>query len=402
MSGARAAYLASGVRTPIGRYAGALSGVRPDDLAAHVIRELTRRHPEVDWSAVDDVILGCANQAGEDNRNVARMSALLAGLPVEVSGTTINRLCASGLDAVGYAARTVLAGGGDLMIAGGVESMSRAPFVQPKAQTPYSRSAEIYDTTIGWRFVNPAMREQYGTDAMPETGQNVADDHNISREDQDAFALRSQDRAAKAQANGRLAREIVPVSVPQRKGEPVVVSRDEHLRETTAETLAGLRPLFPGGSVTAGNSSGINDGAAALLVASGETVERYGLQPLARIISMASAGVPPRVMGIGPVPAVNRLLERTRVQLGDVGTIELNEAFASQSLAVLRALGLGDDAPYVNPHGGAIALGHPLGMSGARLALTAAQTLADEGLDYAIATMCVGVGQGVAMLLGRP
>ena len=402
MSGARAAYLASGVRTPIGRYAGALSGVRPDDLAAHVIRELTRRHPEVDWSAVDDVILGCANQAGEDNRNVARMSALLAGLPVEVSGTTINRLCASGLDAVGYAARTIITGDADLMIAGGVESMSRAPFVQPKAQTPYSRSAEIYDTTIGWRFVNPAMREQYGTDAMPETGQNVADDHNISREDQDAFALRSQDRAAKAQANGRLAREIVPVSVPQRKGEPVVVSRDEHLRETTAETLAGLRPLFPGGSVTAGNSSGINDGAAALLVASGETVERYGLQPLARIISMASAGVPPRVMGIGPVPAVNRLLERTRVQLGDVGTIELNEAFASQSLAVLRALGLGDDAPYVNPHGGAIALGHPLGMSGARLALTAAQTLADEGLDYAIATMCVGVGQGVAMLLGRP
>jgi acetyl-CoA C-acetyltransferase len=402
MSGARAAYLVSGVRTPIGRYAGALSGVRPDDLAAHVIRELTRRHPEVDWSAVDDVILGCANQAGEDNRNVARMSALLAGLPVEVSGTTINRLCASGLDAVGYAARTIITGDADLMIAGGVESMSRAPFVQPKAQTPYSRSAEIHDTTIGWRFVNPAMREQYGTDAMPKTGQNVADDHNISREDQDAFALRSQDRAAKAQANGRLAREIVPVSVPQRKGEPVVVSRDEHLRETMAETLAGLRPLFPGGSVTAGNSSGINDGAAALLVASGETVERYGLQPLARIISMASAGVPPRVMGIGPVPAVNRLLERTRVQLGDVGTIELNEAFASQSLAVLRALGLGDDAPYVNPHGGAIALGHPLGMSGARLAFTAAQTLADEGLDHAIATMCVGVGQGVAMLLGRP
>jgi 3-oxoadipyl-CoA thiolase len=402
MSGTRAAYLVSGVRTPIGRYAGALAGVRPDDLAAHVIRELTRRHPDVDWSTVDDVILGCANQAGEDNRNVARMSALLAGLPVEVSGTTINRLCASGLDAVGYAARTIITGDADLMIAGGVESMSRAPFVQPKAQTPYSRSAEIHDTTIGWRFVNPAMREQYGTDAMPETGQNVADDHNISREDQDAFALRSQDRAAKAQANGRLAREIVPVSVPQRKGEPVVVSRDEHLRETTIETLAGLRPLFPGGSVTAGNSSGINDGAAALLVASGETVERYGLAPLARIISTAAAGVPPRVMGIGPVPAVNRLLERTGVPLGDVGTIELNEAFASQSLAVLRALGLEDDAPYVNPHGGAIALGHPLGMSGARLALTAAHTLADEGLDHAIATMCVGVGQGVAMLLGRP
>ena len=402
MSDARAAYLVCGVRTPIGRYAGALAGVRPDDLAAHVIRELTGRHPDVDWSTVDDVVLGCANQAGEDNRNVARMSALLAGLPVEVSGTTINRLCASGLDAVGYAARTIIAGDGDLMIAGGVESMSRAPFAQPKAQTPYSRSAEIHDTTIGWRFVNPAMRATYGTSSMPETGQNVADDHNISREDQDAFALRSQDRAATAQANGRLAREIVPVSVPQAKGEPVVVTRDEHPRETSAETLVGLRPLFAGGSVTAGNSSGINDGAAALLVASGPTVERYGLQPLARIISTAAAGVQPRVMGIGPVPAVNRLLERTRVRLGDVGTIELNEAFASQSLAVLRALGLGDDAPHVNPHGGAIALGHPLGMSGARLALTAAQTLADEGLDYAIATMCVGVGQGVAMLLGRP
>jgi len=402
MSDARAAYLVCGVRTPIGRYAGALAGVRPDDLAAHVIRELTGRHPDVDWSTVDDVVLGCANQAGEDNRNVARMSALLAGLPVEVSGTTINRLCASGLDAVGYAARTIIAGDGDLMIAGGVESMSRAPFAQPKAQTPYSRSAEIHDTTIGWRFVNPAMRATYGTSSMPETGQNVADDHNISREDQDAFALRSQDRAATAQANGRLAREIVPVSVPQAKGEPVVVTRDEHPRETSAETLVGLRPLFAGGSVTAGNSSGINDGAAAMLVASGPTVERYGLQPLARIISTAAAGVQPRVMGIGPVPAVNRLLERTRVRLGDVGTIELNEAFASQSLAVLRALGLGDDAPHVNPHGGAIALGHPLGMSGARLALTAAQTLADEGLDYAIATMCVGVGQGVAMLLGRP
>jgi len=402
MSDARAAYLVCGVRTPIGRYAGALAVVRPDDLAAHVIRELTGRHPDVDWSTVDDVVLGCANQAGEDNRNVARMSALLAGLPVEVSGTTINRLCASGLDAVGYAARTIIAGDGDLMIAGGVESMSRAPFAQPKAQTPYSRSAEIHDTTIGWRFVNPAMRATYGTSSMPETGQNVADDHNISREDQDAFALRSQDRAATAQANGRLAREIVPVSVPQAKGEPVVVTRDEHPRETSAETLVGLRPLFAGGSVTAGNSSGINDGAAAMLVASGPTVERYGLQPLARIISTAAAGVQPRVMGIGPVPAVNRLLERTRVRLGDVGTIELNEAFASQSLAVLRALGLGDDAPHVNPHGGAIALGHPLGMSGARLALTAAQTLADEGLDYAIATMCVGVGQGVAMLLGRP
>ena len=402
MSDARTAYLVSGVRTPIGRYGGALAGVRPDDLAAHVIRELTRRHPDVDWSTVDDVVLGCANQAGEDNRNVARMSALLAGLPVEVSGTTINRLCASGLDAVGYAARTIIAGDADLMIAGGVESMSRAPFVQPKAQTPYARSAEIHDTTIGWRFVNPAMQEQYGTDSMPQTAQNVADDFAISREDQDAFALRSQDRAAKAQASGRLAREIVPVPVPQKKGEPAVVTRDEHPRETSAERLAGLRPLFGGGSVTAGNSSGVNDGAAALLVASGDAVQRYGLQPMARIISTASAGVQPRVMGIGPVPAVNRLLERTGVRLNDVGTIELNEAFASQSLAVLRAFGLDDDAPHVNPHGGAIALGHPLGMSGARLALTAAHTLADEGLDYAIVTLCVGVGQGVAMLLGRP
>ena len=402
MSGSRTAYLVSGVRTPIGRYGGALAGVRPDDLAAHVIRELTTRHPDVDWARVDDVVLGCANQAGEDNRNVARMSALLAGLPAEVSGITFNRLCASGLDAVGYAARTIIAGDANLMIAGGVESMSRAPFVQPKAQTPYARTAEIYDTTIGWRFVNPAMQEQYGTDSMPQTAQNIASDYNISREEQDAFALRSQQRTAKAQANGRLAREIVPVPVSQRKGEPVVMSRDQHPRETSAESLAGLRPLFPGGSITAGNSSGVNDGAAALLIASGDAVKRYGLQPKARIISSASAGVQPRVMGVGPVPAVKRLLERTGVRLGEVGTIELNEAFAAQSLAVLRAFGLADDAPHVNPHGGAIALGHPLGMSGARLALTAAHTLADEGLDYAIATLCVGVGQGVAMLLGRP
>jgi 3-oxoadipyl-CoA thiolase len=396
------AYLVSGVRTPIGRYGGALAAVRPDDLAAHVIRELTGRHGDVDWARVDDVVLGCANQAGEDNRNVARMSGLLAGLPVEVSGITLNRLCASGLDAVGYAARTIISGDADLMIAGGVESMSRAPFVQPKAQTPYGRSAQIYDTTIGWRFVNPAMLEQYGTDAMPQTAQNVADEYDISRQDQDAFALRSQDRVAKAQANGRLGREIVAVPVPQKKGEPVLVARDEHPRETSAQRLAGLRPLFPGGSVTAGNSSGVNDGAAALLIASASALQRYGLQPMARIISTASAGVQPRFMGIGPVPAVTRLLQRSGVRLGEVGTIELNEAFASQSLAVLRALGLEDDAPHVNPHGGAIALGHPLGMSGARLALTAAQTLAEEGLDYAIATLCVGVGQGVAMLLGRP
>jgi 3-oxoadipyl-CoA thiolase len=402
MSSSHTAYLVSGVRTPIGRYGGALAEVRPDDLAAHVIRELTARHTGVDWSAVDDVVLGCANQAGEDNRNVARMSALLAGLPAEVPGVTINRLCASGLDAVSFAARTIIAGDADLVIAGGVESMSRAPFVQPKAQAPYSRSAAIYDTTIGWRLVNPQMQEKYGTDAMPQTAQNVADEYGISRADQDAFALRSQERTAKAQADGRLAREIVPVRVPAKKGDPVVVTRDEHPRETSHDRLASLRPLFPGGSVTAGNSSGVNDGAAALLVASGEAVRRYGLQPMARVISTASAGVQPRVMGIGPVPAVTRLLARTGVQLSDVGTIELNEAFASQSLAVLRALGLPDDASHVNPHGGAIALGHPLGMSGARLALTAAQTLADEGLDYAIATLCVGVGQGVAMLLGRP
>jgi 3-oxoadipyl-CoA thiolase len=402
MSSQPAAYLVSGVRTPIGRYGGVLAGVRPDDLAAHVIRELVARHGGVDWSAVDEVVLGCANQAGEDNRNVARMSALLAGLPVEVPGITVNRLCASGLDAVSLAARTIIAGDADLVIAGGVESMSRAPFVQPKAQEPYSRSAAIYDTTIGWRFVNPAMQERHGIDAMPQTAQNVADEYDISRADQDAFALRSQDRTAKAQANGRLAREIAPVPVPHKKGEPVVVSRDEHPRQTSQERLASLRPLFRDGSVTAGNSSGVNDGAAALLVASGDAVARYDLQPLARIISTASAGVQPRVMGIGPVPAVTRLLARTGVPLSDVGTIELNEAFAAQSLAVLRALGLPDDASHVNPHGGAIALGHPLGMSGARLALTAAQSLADEGLDYAIATLCVGVGQGVAMLLGRP
>jgi len=402
VSGARAAYLVSGVRTPIGRYAGQLAPVRPDDLAAHVIRELTLRHPSLDWGAVDDVVLGCANQAGEDNRNVARMAALLAGLPAEVPGTTINRLCASGLDAVGYAARSVLAGDAELVVAGGVESMSRAPFVQPKAETPYARAPEIHDTTLGWRFVNPGLQARYGTDSMPRTGQHVADEHGISREDQDAFALRSQERAATAQTDGRLAREIVPVAVPQRRDEPVMVATDEHPRATTAAALAALRPLFDGGSVTAGNSSGINDGAAALLVASGDAVERHGLQPLARVVSMASAGVEPRVMGIGPLPAVRKLLSRNDVDLADVGTIELNEAFASQSLAVLRGLGLEDDASHVNPHGGAIALGHPLGMSGARLALTAALTRSDEDLDRALVTMCVGVGQGVAMLLSRP
>jgi 3-oxoadipyl-CoA thiolase len=402
VSGERTAYLVAGVRTPIGRYAGALAAVRSDDLAAHTIRELVAHHPTVDWSALDDVALGCANQAGEDNRNVARMASLLAGLPVAVPGTTLNRLCASGLDAVAYAARSIVAGDADLVIAGGVESMSRAPFVQPKATSAFARTAEIHDTTIGWRFVNPEMKRVHGVDAMPKTAQNVADDYDISRQDQDAFALRSQERAAKAQADGRLAREITPVSVPQRKGDPVVVDTDEHPRQTSLEALSGLRPLFEGGSVTAGNSSGVNDGAAALLIASEEAVARFGLQPLARIVGASAAGVEPRVMGIGPVPAVQKLLARTGVSLDEVGVVELNEAFASQSLAVLRALGLADDAEHVNPHGGAIALGHPLGMSGARLSLTAAMTLADEGHDYAIATMCVGVGQGMAMLLARP
>ncbi|MEV4378054.1 3-oxoadipyl-CoA thiolase [Streptosporangium sp. NPDC049644] len=402
MSATRAAYLVSGVRTPVGRYAGALAEVRPDDLAAHVVRELTTRYGGIDWEATDEVVFGCANQAGEDNRNVARMAALLAGLPVAVPGVTVNRLCGSGLDAVAYGARAIVAGDADLVIAGGTESMSRAPFVQPKAATAFGRTAEIHDTTIGWRFVNPEMQRTYGTDAMPRTAQNVADDHGISREDQDAFALRSQERAAKAQASGRLGREIVPVPVPRRKGDPVIVADDEHPRETSLERLAALRPLFEGGSVTAGNSSGVNDGAAALLLASERAVSRHGLEPLARIVATTSVGVAPRVMGIGPVPAVRRLTERTGVGLDRVGTIELNEAFAAQSLAVLRGLGLPDDAEHVNPHGGAIALGHPLGMSGARLALSAAMTMADEGHEHAIATMCVGVGQGIATLLARP
>jgi 3-oxoadipyl-CoA thiolase len=400
------AYLVDGVRTPIGRYGGALARVRPDDLAAHALRELTGRHPSVDWDALDDVLLGCANQAGEDNRNVARMAVLLAGLPVGVPGGTLNRLCGSGLDAVGAAARAVRAGDADLVLAGGVESMSRAPFVMPKAETAFSRVAEVHDTTIGWRLVNPAMDRAYGTDTMPATAQHVADEHGVAREDQDAFALRSQERAAKAVAAGRLAREIAPVPVPadkgQRRGEPVLVERDEHPRETSLEALAALRPLFPGGSVTAGNSSGVNDGAAALLVASERAVERYGLQPLARVTSMAAAGVEPRVMGIGPVPATRTLLDRAGLQVGDVDLLELNEAFAAQALAVLRGLGLPDDAEHVNPNGGAIALGHPLGMSGARLALSAALELADRGAARAVVTMCIGVGQGIAVLLEAP
>ena len=396
------AYLVDGVRTPIGRYGGGLASVRPDDLAAHVLRALVDRQPSLDWSAVDDVLLGCANQAGEDNRNVARMAALLAGLPVEVPGGTLNRLCGSGLDALGTAARAVRAGDADLVVAGGVESMSRAPFVMPKAETAFSRSAEVHDTTIGWRFVNPRMQALHGTDSMPQTGQNVADDHGVSRQDQDAFALRSQQRTARAVADGRLGREIAPVTVRQRKGDPVVVERDEHPRETSLDALAKLKPLFPGGSVTAGNSSGVNDGAAALLVASERAVQAYGLTPLARVTSMVAAGVPPRVMGIGPEPATRKLLDRNGLKVDDVDLLELNEAFAAQAVAVMRGLGLPDDAEHVNPNGGAIALGHPLGMSGARLALSTALELADRGARRAVVTMCIGVGQGIAVLLEAP
>jgi 3-oxoadipyl-CoA thiolase len=393
------AYLVAGVRTPFGRYGGALAPVRTDDLAAHVVRSLAERLPSVDRAAVDDVVLGCANQAGEDNRNVARMTALLAELPIEVPGGTVNRLCGSGLDAVATAARAIRAGDADLVIAGGVESMSRAPFVSPKAESAWSRTAETYDTTIGWRFVNPRMRALHGTDSMPETAEIVARQYAVSRADQDAFALRSQERAAKAAASGRLAREIAPVPVPQRRGEPVLVDVDEHPRETSLETLARLRPLAPGGTVTAGNSSGINDGAAAVLVASERAVQRYGLSPLARVTAAAAIGVPPRVMGIGPEPATRKLMARTGLAVGDIDLVELNEAFASQALAVLRRLGLPDDAEHVNPNGGAIALGHPLGASGARLALTAALELHSRGMRRAVATMCIGVGQGIAVLI---
>ncbi|MFJ2836741.1 3-oxoadipyl-CoA thiolase [Nocardia sp. NPDC087230] len=395
------AYLVDGVRTPFGRYGGALAEVRPDDLAARAIAALTRRLPAVDWARVDDVVLGCANQAGEDNRNVARMAALLAGLPVEVPGVTVNRLCASGLDAIGYAARAIKAGDADLVIAGGVESMTRAPYVMPKAGAPWDRSAQLADTTLGWRLVNPRMRAEYGIDSMPETAQHVADEHGIARADQDAFALRSQQRAAAAIARGRLAREIAQVPVPQRHGEPVVVDRDEHPRQTSIEALGGLRAVVPGGSITAGNSSGINDGAAAVLIASEVAVDRYGLTPLAEIGAVTAAGVPPRVMGIGPVPAVEKLLARTGLGIADIDVVELNEAFAAQALAVLRGLGLPDDAEHVNPNGGAIALGHPLGASGARLALTAAIELADRDARHAVATLCVGVGQGLAVHLHR-
>jgi acetyl-CoA C-acetyltransferase/acetyl-CoA acyltransferase len=402
MSTNTSAFICDALRTPIGRYAGALSSLRPDDLAAHTLKSLLARNSKLDPAAIDDVIFGCANQAGEDNRNVARMALLLAGLPISVGGTTVNRLCGSGLDAVGIAGRAIKAGEAQLLLAGGVESMSRAPFVMPKAGTAFARENAVYDTTIGWRFVNPAMKAQYGVDSMPETAENVAKDFDIGREDQDAFALRSQQRAAAAQANGRLAAEIVPVTIPQRKGEAIVVSRDEHPRATSLEALAKLAPVVRAdGTVTAGNSSGVNDGAAVLVVASEAAAARHGLTPRARIVATATAGVAPRVMGIGPVPATQRLLERTGIFLDQIDVIELNEAFASQGLAVLRQLNIADDDARVNRNGGAIALGHPLGMSGARLALTATEELQRTKARYALCTMCIGVGQGIAMLLER-
>jgi len=396
------AFICDAVRTPIGRYGGVLSSVRTDDLAALPIRALVARSPRVDWGAVDDVWYGCANQAGEDNRNVARMAALLAGLPVDVPGATINRLCGSGLDALGSAGRAIRAGEAELAIAGGVESMSRAPFVMGKATEAFSRAAKVEDTTIGWRFVNPLMKAAHGIDSMPETAENVAAEYGVNRADQDAFAQRSQARAAAAIAAGRLAGEIVPVTIPQRKGEPVVVTQDEHPRETTLEALARLQPIVrPDGTVTAGNASGVNDGACALLVASEAAALRFGLVPRARVLGMATAGVPPRVMGIGPAPATQKLVARLGMKIGDFDVIELNEAFAAQALAVLRLLGLPDDAAQVNPNGGAIALGHPLGASGARLATTAMYELARRGGRYALATMCIGVGQGIALALER-
>ncbi|WJV26569.1 MULTISPECIES: 3-oxoadipyl-CoA thiolase [Pseudomonas] len=397
------ALIIDAVRTPIGRYGGALSSVRADDLGAVPLRALMQRNPGVDWSRVDEVIYGCANQAGEDNRNVARMSALLAGLPVEVPGTTLNRLCGSGLDAIGTAARALRCGEARLVLAGGVESMSRAPLVMGKAQTAFSRQAELFDTTIGWRFVNPLMEQGFGIDSMPETAENVAAQFGISRADQDTFALRSQQRAAAAQASGRLAREIVAVSIPQRKGPPTLVEHDEHPRgDTTLEQLQKLgTPFRQGGSVTAGNASGVNDGACALLLANAVTAQRYGLKARGRVVAMATAGVEPRIMGIGPVPATRKVLELARLSLADMDVIELNEAFAAQGLAVLRELGLADDDERVNPNGGAIALGHPLGMSGARLVTTALHELEQRQGRYALCTMCIGVGQGIALIVER-
>ena len=397
----RDAFICDAVRTPVGRYGGSLAGVRADDLGAVPIRELVRRHPSVDWAAVDDVVYGCANQAGEDNRNVARMSALLAGLPVEVPGTTVNRLCGSGMDAAGIAARAIRTGEAELMLAGGVESMSRAPFVMGKAESAFSRDARLYDTTIGWRFVNPALHAAFGTDSMPQTADNVAADFGVARDHQDAFALRSQQRWAAADAAGFFAGELVPVELPGR--ERILFGRDEHPRpETTLERLARLKGINgPELSVTAGNASGVNDGACALLLASEDAARRSGLTPRARVVAMAAAGVPPRIMGIGPVPATRKVLALTGLTLQQIDVVELNEAFAAQALAVLRELGLPDDAPQVNPNGGAIAIGHPLGMSGARLITTAINQLHRTGGRYALCTMCIGVGQGIAMIVER-
>ncbi len=396
------AFLCDAIRTPFGRYAGALSSVRTDDLAAIPIAELARRNPNVDWQALDDVIYGCANQAGEDNRNVARMALLLAGIPVDVPAATVNRLCGSGMEAIGQLARAIRAGEAHLGIAGGVESMSRAPFVMPKAESAFSRTNAVYDTTIGWRFVNPKMKAKYGVDQMPETAENVSVDFKVSRADQDAFALRSQQRALAAQASGALAQEIVPVTIPSKKGDPVVVSKDEHPRETTLEALAKLKPIVKeGGTVTAGNASGVNDGSCATLVASEEAARKHGLTPRARILGMASAGVAPRIMGIGPAPASKKLAARLGIPIAKFDVIELNEAFASQALAVLRELGVADDAAHVNPNGGAIALGHPLGASGARLVTTAMYQLQRTGGKLALCTMCIGVGQGIALAIER-
>ena len=396
------AYICDAIRTPIGRYGGALKDVRADDLGAVPIRALIERNRDVDWAAIDDVIYGCANQAGEDNRNVARMSALLAGLPTAVPGTTLNRLCGSGMDAVGTAARAIKSGEARLMIAGGVESMTRAPFVMGKSATAFARQADIFDTTIGWRFVNPLMKQLHGVDSMPETGENVATDYNVSRADQDLFALRSQQKAARAQQDGTLAEEIVAVTIPQKKGDPLVVSRDEHPRETSLEALATLKGVVrPDGTVTAGNASGVNDGACALLLANADAADQYGLRRRARVVGMATAGVAPRVMGIGPAPAARKLLGQLGMTIDQFDVIELNEAFASQGLAVLRMLGVADDDPRVNPNGGAIALGHPLGASGARLVTTALYQLERVGGRFALCTMCIGVGQGIALAIER-
>ena len=396
------AFICDALRTPFGRYGGALSGVRTDDLAALSIKALMERNPGVDWSAVDDVIMGCANQAGEDNRNVARMALLLAGLPKEVPGSTVNRLCGSGMDAVGTAARAIKSGETGLMIAGGVESMSRAPFVMPKADAAFSRTNAVYDTTIGWRFINAEMKAMYGVDQMPETAENVAEDYKISRADQDTFALRSQQRAVAAQAAGHFNNEIVPVTLAQKKGDPIVVFKDEHPRETSIESLAKLKPIVKDtGSVTAGNASGVNDGSCALLIANADSAKRFGLVPKARIVAMATAGLAPRIMGMGPAPATRKVLALAGLTLAQMDVIELNEAFASQGLAVMRELGLADDAAHVNPNGGAIALGHPLGASGARLITTAMYELHRRNGRYALCTMCIGVGQGIAMIIER-